>query len=139
MELTFTQPQISLAAIQIFDAGKDCRVWAFRGEMGAGKTTLIKAICHHMQVSSTVASPTYSIINEYRSEKGNVFHIDLYRLRDMDEVLQAGVEECIISGHYCFIEWPDKAPGLLPLNTFYLSLSSIDENTRKIITAFQAS
>jgi tRNA threonylcarbamoyladenosine biosynthesis protein TsaE len=101
--------------------------------MGAGKTTFIKAICKQLGVTGAVSSPTYSIINQYAAANGKtVYHLDLYRLKDEEEALQAGVEECFYSGEYCLVEWPDKTPGLLPENTLHCYLSNSGNNERKL-------
>lgn len=91
-------------------------VFLFYGEMGAGKTTLIEALCAAKGVKERMGSPTFSIINQYAyTENGaekRIYHIDLYRLKDEQEIVQAGVEDCVYSGDICLIEWPQKAPGL---------------------------
>src|SRR5215213_7730144 len=115
------QFQISLHELDIFakhfwEEVKEATVFAFHGQMGAGKTTIITAICRAKAVQDVMGSPTFSIINEYVYTEGNevkkIYHIDLYRLKDEDEVLQAGVEDCIYSGSVCMVEWPEKAPHL---------------------------
>ncbi len=112
------------------------KVFAFHGEMGAGKTTIITALCKHKGVKGSLSSPTFSIINEYRyfDEEGEqkIFHIDLYRLNSMEEVLQAGVEECIYSGSFCFIEWPEKAPSLLDENTLHVFINTLSDSVREV-------
>jgi len=114
----------------------DKKIVAFYGQMGAGKTTLIYTICQVLQVEDVVSSPTFSIINEYRfSDDGkpaSVYHMDLYRLQDEEEAVRAGVEDCLYSGHYCFVEWPEKAPDLFPAETLYVSLTVLDEERREI-------
>ncbi len=87
----------------------------FKGEMGAGKTTLIKAICRELGVEDEVSSPTYSLVNEYLSEKyGPVYHFDLYRIEDEMEAMDIGIEEYLDSGNFCLLEWPEKICNLLP-------------------------
>jgi len=86
------------------------------GEMGAGKTTLISAICREMDVVDEVSSPTFSLVNEYHNVKGDsIFHFDLYRIKDESEALDIGIEEYFDSNQFCFVEWPDRIPSLLPL------------------------
>jgi tRNA threonylcarbamoyladenosine biosynthesis protein TsaE len=109
------------------------KVLAFHGNMGAGKTTFIHALCDEKKVSSTVGSPTFSIINEYVYPEGKIFHIDLYRLRDEEEAIRAGVEDCLYSGEICLVEWPEKAPGIFPEDTARVYIDAIDPDTRKII------
>lgn len=84
------------------------------GEMGAGKTTLIRELCKSLGVSDNVSSPTFSLVNEYKSSKGPVYHFDFYRINSLSEALDAGVEEYFYSGHPCFIEWPDIVRAILP-------------------------
>ena len=133
MNLTFTLDKIKDAVTQVFEHGKDIKVWAIHGEMGAGKTTFIHALCEYMGVTSSIGSPTYSIINEYRSERyGTIFHMDLYRLKDEEEALQAGVEDALFSGNLCFVEWPERAGGLLPEKCLHVTLQVVDEQTRLI-------
>ncbi len=91
------------------------KVWTFYGEMGAGKTTLIKALCEKLGVTDMVSSPTFSIVNEYATSAGEtIFHFDFYRINTEREALDIGCEEYFYSGDYCFIEWPSRIPGLLP-------------------------
>lgn len=106
------------------------RVFAFHGQMGAGKTTFIHALCDALGVSSTVSSPTFSIINEYGYPEGTVYHIDLYRLKDEEEAVRAGVEDCLYSGAYCLVEWPERAPGLFPAGTVHVYMEATDDQTR---------
>jgi tRNA threonylcarbamoyladenosine biosynthesis protein TsaE len=103
--------------------------------MGAGKTTFISAVCRVLGVSGTIGSPTFSIINEYASARGRIFHMDLYRLKDEEEAMQAGVEDALYSGDYCFVEWPEKAPGLFPPGTVNVTIEAMNESTRKLTLA----
>lgn len=105
---------LSDTADQIISFSDNSRVWLFNGEMGAGKTTLIKAICKQLSVEDNVTSPTFSIINEYRSDTEPLYHFDFFRVKSLEEALQAGVEDYFFSGHYCFIEWPDIISAILP-------------------------
>src|SRR6476619_5653247 len=105
MTLSFSLPQIKQAAKQVFDFASEKKVWALHGEMGAGKTTFIHALCEHLGVTSAIGSPTYSIVNEYKSENaGIIYHMDLYRLKDEEEAREAGVEDGLFSGNLCFVE-----------------------------------
>ena len=130
MELTFQLQDIRKAAREFLDQTRDYFVFAFHGEMGAGKTTFIHALCDEMQVSSTVGSPTFSIINEYSYPGGSLFHIDLYRLNDEEEAVRAGIEDCLYSGDICFVEWPERIPHLFPEHTLHVFLEATDNNTR---------
>jgi tRNA threonylcarbamoyladenosine biosynthesis protein TsaE len=107
-------------------------VFAFDGEMGAGKTTFIHALCAARGVTDTVGSPTFSIINEYRYPDGKIYHIDLYRLKDEEEALRAGVEDVLYSGDICLVEWPSRARGIFPPGTIEVRIDVIDPQTRKI-------
>jgi tRNA threonylcarbamoyladenosine biosynthesis protein TsaE len=126
-------------AAQFWELAKDRKVFAFHGEMGAGKTTIIEALCKSKGVRDVMGSPTFSIINEYvYPEDGQeklIYHIDLYRLKDEQEIIQAGVEDCIYSNEICFIEWPEKAPHLLDERVMhvYISLSSEEVRIVKLL------
>lgn len=108
-------------------------VLAFHGEMGAGKTTFIKAFCAELGVVDNVASPTFAIVNEYLTPKKNtVYHFDLYRLETIDDLMNIGAEDYFYSGNLCLIEWPDIASSLLPANTIKINLTVGQEGTRII-------
>jgi tRNA threonylcarbamoyladenosine biosynthesis protein TsaE len=110
------------------------RLFAFHGEMGAGKTTIITALCRHKGVHDAVASPTFSIINEYIYDddgpQKKVYHIDLYRLRDDEEVVQSGVEDCVYGTDICFVEWPEKAPWLFGSDAIHVYIDTVSETER---------
>lgn len=110
------------------------KVFLFYGEMGAGKTTFIKQLCRVLGVSEPTSSPTFSIVNEYESSHGPVFHFDFYRLKTETEALDLGYEDYFYSNHYCFIEWPEKIPNLLP-DTYVTVKIWVDENDNRIISA----
>jgi tRNA threonylcarbamoyladenosine biosynthesis protein TsaE len=106
---------------------------AFYGEMGAGKTTLIKAICKELGVGDTTSSPTFSIINEYVAESGKpVFHFDFYRINNESEAYDFGYEEYFYSGELCLIEWPEKIENLLPVPHYKVQISFDVKNNRVI-------
>jgi len=133
MELEFKLAEINQAANDLWQQAKNYRVWAFHGEMGNGKTTLIHALCETLGVKDTVSSPTFAIINEYKSPlAGTIYHMDWYRMKDEEEAIQAGIDDCLQSGNYCFVEWPEKAEGLLPENTLHLHLKMKDTETRQL-------
>ena len=117
-------------------SGKKGRVFAFHGNMGAGKTTFIHALCDLKKVKDVVGSPTFSIINEYayneNGEEKMIYHIDLYRLKDEEEAIRAGVEDCIFSDHDCFVEWPERIPGILPADTIHVNIELVDSETRRL-------
>lgn len=133
MVVIFSLDEIRQVAKQMLDQAGDSRVWAFHGSMGAGKTTLIEAICREAGVEDVMSSPTFSIINEYRTRQGRtVYHMDLYRLSGEEEAIRAGVEECLYSGDLCLVEWPEKAPGIFPAGTFHCHISPEAEGKRKL-------
>jgi tRNA threonylcarbamoyladenosine biosynthesis protein TsaE len=136
VDIIFTLDQINTAARQFLQIAGDRKVFAFHGEMGAGKTTFIHALCNVKGVKDAVGSPTFSIINEYvyncEGTKRIIFHIDLYRLKDEADAINAGVEDCLYSGNICFVEWPDKAPGLFDDNTMHVLISTDDSEKRRI-------
>jgi tRNA threonylcarbamoyladenosine biosynthesis protein TsaE len=112
----------------------DSKIILFYGEMGAGKTTLIKEICTQLGVTDTMSSPTFSVINEYRASNNKIiYHFDLYRIKSIEECLDLGMEEYLDSGNYCFIEWPEVAAPLLPEKYYSLSIKTEKDNTRSII------
>lgn len=103
------------AAESFLDALGEAKVIAFSGEMGAGKTTFIQALCRKLGVTAEVNSPTFSLVNQYFTSEGrSVFHFDLYRIEDPAELFDMGYEEYFFSGEICFIEWPEKASHLIP-------------------------
>ena len=133
MEVNFSLNEIDTAAKKLLAQTSNYKVFAFYGEMGAGKTTFIHALCKAMGISDVITSPTFSIINQYNTHDGQaVYHMDLYRIKDENEAISAGVEDCLYSGNMCLVEWPDKAAGILPDNTLHLYISSIAGNTRKL-------
>ncbi len=133
MELEYGLDEMEKTAINVLEIIGTAGVVAFEGEMGAGKTTFIQSICRQLGVKGPVSSPTFSIINEYQSEKGIIFHIDLYRCNSEDEAIRAGVEECMYSGELCLVEWPSRAPGLFPDNTLTINIAAQEGGKRKII------
>ena len=107
-------------------------MFAWYAQMGAGKTTLIKEICRQLGSSDHFSSPTYSIVNEYRiSEQTKIYHIDLYRLKDVEEALSIGIEDYLYSNYYCFVEWPELVEHLLPEDTVKVTINS-DGNIRNV-------
>jgi tRNA threonylcarbamoyladenosine biosynthesis protein TsaE len=133
MELIYTLDNIEAAAKEFTNITNAFKVFAFEGEMGAGKTTFVHALCEVAGVTDTISSPTFSIINQYLTTDGRlIYHIDLYRLKSEEEAIQAGVEDCIYSGNTCFVEWPQKAHGIFPDGTLHITITAIDTNTRKL-------
>ena len=132
MDITFRLEEIEAVAAQLLSAAGEARIFALHGNLGAGKTTLVHAIAMALGAVDSVSSPTFSIINEYSLPQGLIYHIDLYRLKDETEAINAGVDECIFSGAWCFIEWPERAPRLFPTSTVNIFLDVLEEQTRRL-------
>jgi tRNA threonylcarbamoyladenosine biosynthesis protein TsaE len=133
MDAIFELGSIKQVAKMAWKAGKHKKVWAFYAPMGSGKTTFIHALCEMLEVKEAVSSPTFAIINEYQSPvAGSIYHMDWYRLKDEEEAMNAGVEDTLNSGSLCLVEWPEKATGLLPDDTFHIHIEALDEKTRRI-------
>ena len=109
-------------------------VFAFYGKMGAGKTTFIKAVCEELGVSDVVNSPTFSIVNEYRSDETGelIYHFDFYRIQKIDEVYDMGYEDYFYSGALCFIEWPELIEDLLPGDVVKVTIEENEDGTRSL-------
>jgi len=126
--------QLGEAAEKIIQFCGDEKVWVFKGQMGAGKTTLIKAISKRYGIEDTVSSPTFSIINEYRNIQGETFyHFDFYRIEKPEEVLEIGIDEYFYSGHLCWLEWAEKIPDYIPHDFILISIE-VDESDARIIS-----
>ena len=134
MLLTATSlTQLPSIASEIISFAKDTRIFLFYGDMGAGKTTLIKSLCESLGTTEPVTSPTFSIVNEYISTENRIYHFDFYRLKNQTEALDLGYEEYFYSDAYCFIEWPEKIPDLLPAHYININIKALDDNSRQII------
>lgn len=137
MQWDFTLDQAELTAAALLAGTPGTLVFAFHGEMGAGKTTFITALCKQFGVHDVVGSPTFSIINEYRyigaDGRGRpLYHMDLYRLKDEEEARRAGVEDALYSGAVCLVEWPENAPGIFPPGTVHVYIQALDTFTRRL-------
>ncbi len=133
MLLTATSTtQLPAIASEILSLAKDSRIFLFYGDMGAGKTTLIKSLCECLGTTETVTSPTFSIVNEYIGNSNKIYHFDFYRLKNQTEALDMGYEEYFYSDAYCFIEWPEKIPGLLPERYISIKIKVTDDDSRQI-------
>jgi tRNA threonylcarbamoyladenosine biosynthesis protein TsaE len=109
------------------------RIFAFYGAMGAGKTTIIKAICKALGATDIVSSPTFTLVNEYRTAKGEtLYHIDFYRIKSQEEVFDFGIEEYLTGECYCFMEWPELVEEILPSETIDVKIS-VSENEERIL------
>jgi tRNA threonylcarbamoyladenosine biosynthesis protein TsaE len=130
---TYSLDQIRTAARQVLDASGGEKIWVFQGEMGAGKTTLIKALAAEFGVTDAVSSPTFGIVNEYTSAQGAaIYHFDFYRLDDPTEALDIGIEEYFYSGDYCWIEWPEKIAEFIPDNFLLIRIQTDGDQSRTI-------
>jgi len=120
------------AAISLLNFSENNTIFIFEGEMGAGKTTFIKAICAQLDIDDLVSSPTFSIVNEYKAQTGNiVYHFDFYRIKNLIEAYDIGYEEYFYSGNICLIEWPEKIEELLPEKyvKVKIEVTGIDQRT----------
>ncbi|WP_456867315.1 tRNA (adenosine(37)-N6)-threonylcarbamoyltransferase complex ATPase subunit type 1 TsaE [Galbibacter sp. BG1] len=109
------------------------KIIIFNGEMGAGKTTLIKKIVELLGSNDHVSSPTFSLVNEYKNKEGSIFHFDLYRINDIEEAYQIGIEDYLYSGSWCLIEWPDKIIDLLPEEVAIIDIKVLFNEERVLI------
>lgn len=134
MDVNFSLKNINEAAKTFLETIGEKKVIALHGQMGAGKTTFVHSICDVLGVSAAVSSPTFSIINEYSSAEGEtIYHLDLYRMKDDQEAINAGVEDCFYSGNLCLVEWPEITPALFPDDTVHCYLFVSGENERRLV------
>lgn len=133
MEIIYDLDDISAIAKRIVSLIQEYKVITFTGDLGAGKTTLINSICKVLGVKEIVSSPTFAIIQEYRANDNLIYHMDLYRLKNVQEAIDAGVEDCLLSGELCLVEWPEKAKGLFAGESISISLESLSANRRKLL------
>ena len=133
MEIRYSLDEIAKPAALILESLGGPRVLALHGEMGAGKTTLIRELCARLGSADIASSPTFSLINQYRLPEGkHIYHIDLYRLKSAEEAVHAGLLDCLDSGEYCFVEWPELAGELLPPDTVHCFITTLSDNERKL-------
>lgn len=121
---------LPVVAQQLSDFAGSEKVFIFEGDMGAGKTTFIKIFCKHLGIEDVVSSPTYSIVNEYESPDGPVFHFDFYRIKDIREAYDLGYEEYFYGSGICLIEWPERVEELLPENYIKVEINVLAEDRR---------
>jgi tRNA threonylcarbamoyladenosine biosynthesis protein TsaE len=132
MEIQFTLDEIGQVAQKIV-AQKPHKVVLFHGDMGAGKTTLIKALSKALGVSNATSSPTFSLVNEYEAANGElVYHFDVYRLNSEAEAYDMGIDEYLYSGEWCFIEWAEKIPSLIPSDHSTITIKVGKDGKRKL-------
>ena len=127
-----TLTDLEQVADELLKHSEKRRIWLFYGEMGAGKTTLIKTLARQLGVTEIMSSPTFSIVNEYAGGMDKVYHMDLYRLNGEKEMLDVGIEEYFDSGSYCLVEWPEKLGRLTPPETMRVRITATDVLQRKI-------
>ena len=135
MEITLKSlDQLPAAAKEFINAIDQSTVFAFYGKMGAGKTTFIKAVCEALGVTDVVNSPTFSIVNEYRSDTTGelIYHFDFYRIKKLEEVYDMGYEDYFYSGALCFIEWPELIEDVLPGDAVRVDIEELEDGTRRI-------
>lgn len=131
MQLTINNlEELPKVAQALLNYANDQNFFIFEGEMAAGKTTFIKAFCEALGVTDVVSSPTFSIVNEYESNHGPVYHFDFYRLKNPQEAYDIGYEEYFYSGNYCLVEWPSKVEELLPEKYIKIQITVTDNEQR---------
>lgn len=133
MKLTYIQSQIAEVAKEVLKSSTS-KTFLFYGEMGVGKTTLIKEIVKLLGVTEISGSPSFSIVNEYEGKTGAIYHFDFYRINDIEEAYDIGVEDYFYSDNYVFIEWPEKITELLPENSISIKLQKNIDGSRTVIT-----
>jgi tRNA threonylcarbamoyladenosine biosynthesis protein TsaE len=130
MTITFSIDQLAAVAQQILDQNPN-KVILFNGEMGVGKTTLIKQLCKTLGVEEATSSPTFSLVNEYQTAKNQiVYHFDFYRLNQESEALDMGIEDYLYSGNWCFIEWSEKIENLIPEQHSIITIELLADGNR---------
>lgn len=133
MTITFSIEQLDQVAQQILEQNPN-KVLLFNGEMGAGKTTLIKKLCKHLGVNEPTSSPTFSLVNEYYTANNQyIYHFDCYRLKSEIEALDMGIDEYLYSGHWCFIEWAEKIATLIPEEHSIITIEILPDGNRTLV------
>ena len=139
LEIYFDYSEIDKAAKKFLEAIDSRKIFAFSGDLGAGKTSFITALCKELGVHETVTSPTYSIIQEYKTaENQTIFHIDLYRIKSKQEAIDAGVEDCLLSNELCMVEWPERAAEIFPVSAVFSQMIILPGTKRKLIIELPA-
>lgn len=132
MNKNYSLEQLREIAEEVIQLSKH-KILLFNGEMGVGKTTLIKEICRVLGVEDTISSPTFSLVNEYvTSNEETVYHFDFYRINDEEEALDMGIEDYFYTNNWCLVEWPNNIKNLLPLNSVTINITLNADNLRNI-------
>jgi tRNA threonylcarbamoyladenosine biosynthesis protein TsaE len=125
--------ELDTVAKALINQFSDHRIFAFYGKMGAGKTTFIQSICKSLETDDNVTSPTFALINEYKTrQQKSIFHFDFYRIKDIEEAFDLGYEDYLFSGNYCLIEWPEMIEPLLPENIVKVKIEVTEDGERNI-------
>lgn len=124
--------ELGKVAENILKQFSEAKIFLLYGDLGSGKTNLVQRFCSMLGVEEFVSSPTFSIVNAYLAKGGTIYHIDLYRLKNLEEVIDIGIEEYLYSNHYCFIEWPELIEDLVPEH-HKISIEILSDSSRKII------
>lgn len=137
MQISYSLSNIENAVHQLWEYAHQYKVWALSGDMGAGKTTLVHALCDMLGVTDDVSSPTFALINHYdfddNGTRRRIYHMDWYRLRDEDEAINAGMEDCLLQkDNYSIVEWPERAQGILPFPHLWLRVQATGPDERTI-------
>lgn len=136
MDKNYGIAEMQIVAAELSELINQFKVVTFSGNLGAGKTSLIKILCELWGVQETVSSPTYALVNQYKadSEKTGtlIYHIDLYRVKDEEEAFEAGIEDHLYSGELCLVEWPEKAIGIIPKGALRVEISYVSDEQRHI-------
>ena len=122
--------ELSSTATALLNFAADEKIFVFEGEMGAGKTTFIKALCEQLGVKDVVSSPTFSIVNEYSAGDEIIYHFDFYRIKNIQEAYDIGYEEYFYSGNICLVEWPERVAGLLPESYVKVEITALSPEKR---------
>ena len=130
--LVKNEGDLNLAASELLKFAENVKTFLFEGDMGAGKTTLIKSICAELGMKEMASSPTYSIVNEYEYPGGKIYHFDFFRIKTQNEAYDIGFEEYLASGDFCFIEWPQKISDLWPQHYLLITISEVESGLRNI-------
>lgn len=133
-QLKFSLDNIQQTAREFINRNDNHKKFAFIGQMGAGKTTFITALCKELKVLDLVSSPTFSIVNEYTTERGeNIYHFDFYRIEKVEELYDIGFEEYCERDNWCFIEWPEKGEEIIPEDFIFVTINIVNDQERIVL------